>query len=125
MTLTIDQVASHDFKARRGDTFRKPLVFGGTGFDPTDLTGFTARMDIRDPDTGALLISLTTTNGRILMGDTNLTVTLLLTDVETRDAVWSLGVYDFELKDSAGTGDVATYFEGEFCIEDEQTTTET
>ena len=125
MTLTVDEPARLDFIARRGDTFRKPIVFGGAGFDPTDLTGFTARMDIRDPDTDALLLSLTTANGKIIMGTTDLTVTLLLSDTETRDAVWEVGEYDFELKDSAGTGDVATYLFGTFCLVDEVTTTET
>lgn len=129
MALTLIKPGRLDFVARRGDTFRMPIVFSGAGFEPTDLTGFTARMDIRavnaDGTPGALLLSLTTANGRIIMGDTDLTVTLLLTDVETRDAPWSVGIYDLELKDSGGTGDVATYVQGDFCIDGEITTTET
>ena len=114
----------HDFVIRKGDTFRKPLRFGGSGFAPTDLTGFTARMDILDDD-GNILVSLTTTNGKILMGDTDLLVTLLLLDDETAALTWTTGVYDFELKDSAGSGDVYTYLEGEVCVDEERTLTET
>lgn len=123
--MTVRTPGRYDIVIRKGDTYRKPLVFGGAGFTPTDLTGFTARLDIRDPDTGALLVSLTTTNGKIIMGDTDLTVTLYLTDTETKDLAWSRGVYDFELKDTPGTGDVVTYLEGEVCVVDEVTTTET
>lgn len=123
--MTVKTPGRLDLVIRKGDTYRKPMVFGGAGFTPTDLTGFTARMDIRDPDTGALLVELTTSNGKILMGNTDLTVTLLLTDAETRAFTWSRGVYDFELKDTPGTGDVTTYLEGEVCVVDEVTTTET
>lgn len=67
-----------------------------------DHTGCTARMDIRDKLTDALILSLTTENGRIILGGTAGTIRLLLTAAVTAGlAIVPTWEYDFELVDAA------------------------
>lgn len=79
----------------------------GTTWDPvltlrdTDLTGYTARMQIRTDD-GQLLEELTTGNGRITIDGPAGQIRLLLTDTETSAYEWEQGVYDLELVSPGG-----------------------
>jgi len=74
---------------------------------PVDITGFTARMHIRgDIDESATLLELTTENSRIVLGGTAGTVQLLITATDTAALAFTEGVYDLELVDTGGTGDV-------------------
>jgi hypothetical protein len=70
---------------------------------PVNLTGFTARMQIRasleDDDT---LASLTTENGGITLGGTAGTVALLLSATDTAALDFTSAVYDLELISSGG-----------------------
>lgn len=65
---------------------------------PVDLTGCTARMQIRSK-VGAVahLLELTTENGRIVLGGAAGTVQLNLTAAETSAINWVSGVYDLEI----------------------------
>jgi hypothetical protein len=70
---------------------------------PVDLTGFTARMQIRETvDATAVLKSLTTENGGITLGDTAGTVDLLISATETAAFTFGNAVYDLELIDGSG-----------------------
>lgn len=74
---------------------------------PVDLTGFTARMHIRDSvDALAFLREFTDANGRIVLGGTAGTIQLLMTATDTAALTFTEGVYDLELVDTAGSGDV-------------------
>jgi len=65
-----------------------------------DLTGWTARMQIRpEIDSETVMVELTTENGRIVLGDEEGTVTLTLTADITEDFD-DEGVYDLELVDT-------------------------
>ncbi len=66
-----------------------------------DLTGYTAKMQIRDRKGGELLVELTTENGRIVLGGAAGTILLTL-DHATTAAMRRGGVYDLELTSSAG-----------------------
>jgi|SRR6266850_1649274 len=70
---------------------------------PVDLTGFTAKMDIRQAIADATpLISLTTTNGRITLGGVNGTVTLFIAAVDTALLTFTSAVYDLDLVSATG-----------------------
>lgn len=65
---------------------------------PVDLTGFTARMDIRaNQQSTTPLLQLTTANGRIILNVGDSTITLLIDAPDTEGLSWTQGVYDLEL----------------------------
>lgn len=65
---------------------------------PVDLTGCTARMQVR-AKVGAseVLLTLTTENGGISLGGTAGTIDLLIDAEDTAELTWSAGVYDLEI----------------------------
>ncbi len=79
--------------------------------EPVDLTGFTARMQVRATiDSEAVLLELTTGNGGIVLDTVNSTVSLLVSASVTELITWDSGVYSLELV--SGTGVVTTFLEG-------------
>ena len=99
-----------------GSEFREVIAWS-SGANRVDLSGYTARMHIRDTYGGSLLIELSTTNGYILLeADTVLNTVTSLQDatgvvtlhipsaVSTAGIPTYLqaGVYDLELIDAGG-----------------------
>lgn len=75
----------------------------GTPAVPVDLTGCTARMQIRPSvDSSDVLLELTTANNRIVLGGVDGTINLLLTAAETSAITWLAGTYDLEIIMSTG-----------------------
>jgi hypothetical protein len=87
----------------QGVTYANPLLFrAADGTTPLNLTGYTARMQVRERvESSAVLLELTTENGRITIDGPTGTVTLALTATETAAIDWAAGVYDLELVDGA------------------------
>ncbi len=83
---------------------------------PVDLTGFSAKMMIRDP-AGVLLLELSMDNGRLVAGDGRIVITL--TAAETAAITWTKGRYDLEL--TMSNGDVTRWAEGEAVVSQEVT----
>lgn len=83
-------------------------------FDPYDLTGHTARMQVRRTiDSSTPMITLTTENGGItLMGEEG-KIIISMTDEQTA-ALTSSGVYDLEIID--GGGAVSRVVQGTFTL---------
>jgi hypothetical protein len=68
----------------------------------TDLTGYSARMQIRATlDADTVLVELTTGDGITIDGPAG-QITLLLDDTQTAALDWCVGVYDLELTDPDG-----------------------
>lgn len=87
----------------QGATFRKTLTWKVAPDEdspktPVNLTGCTARMQVR-AKVGAseVLLSLTTENGGIALGGAAGTVELLIDDEATAAITWTSGVYDLEI----------------------------
>mgnify|MGYP000154895688 CR=1 FL=1 len=103
----------------QGSTFRKHLVWKA-GTVPVNLTGCTARMQIRSevgsPD---ILASLTTENGGITLGGTAGTIDLYLSPTATTLFTWEDGVYDMEFV--LGNGDVVRKIVGTVKVSPEVT----
>lgn len=90
---------------QQGATFQHVLTWK-TGPIPTpvDLTGWTARMQIRDNVSAvAVLLELTTENGRIALGGVAGTITLNVNAADTAAIQWTKGVFDLELVNPALT----------------------
>jgi len=64
---------------------------------PVPLAGYTARMSIKDKVGGTELLSLDTTNGFIVVSDTDKTIRLEIDAVTTAGMTWAKGVYDLEM----------------------------
>lgn len=65
---------------------------------PVDLTGYTARMQVRSSvSSDTILLDLTTENGGILLDDTTKTITIIISATNTALITWTKGVYSLEL----------------------------
>lgn len=122
--------AKLDLTIDKGSTFRHKLKWQTRDslgvITDVDLTGFTAAMKIRlkrtDPDPA--LIELTTANGGIVLeagGETG-RIDLYISHTTTAAIDWSTGVYDLELTDAGGTGDVKRLVQGRVAVDQEVTT---
>lgn len=105
----------------QGATFRKRLVWStGTPAVPVDLTGYTARMQIRaDIASPTVLHELTTENGGITLGGATGQIDLYISAAATAAFAWQAGVYDLELV--APNGDVTRLIEGTVQVSREVT----
>jgi hypothetical protein len=92
------------FTIYQGATFRKRLRWSSkaTG-TPIDLTGCTARMQVRAEITSAdILLELTTENGGITLGGAAGTIDLYVSDEATGAFTWDGGVWDLEIVHPSG-----------------------
>lgn len=89
-------------------------------FTPVDLTGYTARMDIKDKVGGTVLHSLTTEDGGIVLDNSAKTITLLISATDTAAFTWTRGVYDLEMVSSGGV--VSALLSGSITVKKEVTT---
>lgn len=94
-----------NLKVDQGATFSKVVVWKtGTPAVAVDLTGCSARMQVRGKLTDpAVLLELTTTNGGIALGGTTGTVTINISASQTAAISWVAAVYDLELVFAGGT----------------------
>ncbi len=83
------------------DTTRFPAYASGGELlyrAPYDLTGFTARLQVRETvESTTTLLSLTTENGGITLGDAAGTITLYVSAADTADLDFDAAVYDLEI----------------------------
>lgn len=111
LNLAIDQ----------GATFRKTITWqAGDPSLPVDLSGCTARMQIRPSVSSAdVLLSLTTENDGISLGGSAGTVEIVVEDTQTSGVAWREGVYDLEVV--LANGDVRRLLEGKVKLSPEVT----
>ena len=111
----------HPLTIIQGATLRDVTTWtAGTPAVAVDLTGCTARMQIRATvDSTEVLVSLTTENGGIILGGTAGTVTIYMNDTATAAITWRAGVYDLEIL--FGSGDVRRLLYGGVGVSPEVT----
>jgi len=96
--------ANYDLTIRQGSTWTQSIVWKSSDGDPVNLTGYTARMQVRPViQSETVIVALTTENGRIALGGSDGTLTLELDAETTADIEQASGVYDIELESSDGT----------------------
>lgn len=108
----------YDLTMEQGATFDRLLTYKPDGVNPADLTGYTARMQVRKrlatPDPP--MLELTTENGRITLGGAAGTIRLYVTDEDTMSELEGRrGVYDLELQTPGG--EVIRLLEGTVTID--------
>ena len=104
----------------QGSTFSRQLTWNDSAGSAVNLTGYTARMDVRTSidAAGAAVLSLTTTNGRIVLGGTAGTINLTAEATATQVVESGNYVYDLELV-SGST--VTRLVQGSFVVRGEVT----
>jgi len=110
----------------KGSTFRHTLTWksGTAGAEtPVDLTGATARMQLRQSVTAATFdYEMTTENSGITLGSPDPidgTITLYMSDSDTTGFAWTKAVYSLEIQ--LANGDVRTIVRGNVTAYDETT----
>lgn len=94
-------------------------------YTPVDLTGFTARMDIKDKIGGTILHTLSTTLGTIVLDPVNYTISLHIDADDTSGFDWNTAVYSLELADDNDPANVTELLVGRIYMTGEVTTTDT
>ena len=99
-------IAEADICLFQGATFDQTLFYE-TGNPPVavDLSGYTAKMHIRSkPESKALILELSTTNGRIVLNETTGSIRLFISASDTASlSICDKAVYDLELTTGAIT----------------------
>ncbi len=104
----------------QGATFRKRLVWKSPSGTPIDLTGCTARMQVRaEVESAVVLLNLTTENGGITLGGATGVIELLSAPTETATMEWDGGVWDLEV--AHPNGDVTRLAQGSISVSPEVT----
>lgn len=96
--------ASRNITIEQRSTFRAEIQCTPQGSStPIDLTGYTARMDIRlSAKSEDVIISLTTTNGGLTIDAPNGTISVYISDEQTSLLTFSKAFYDILVEASSG-----------------------
>ena len=101
----------------QGATFQRQITWNDTNGDPVDLTGYTARMQVRPTtDSTTLTLELTTGNNRITLGGAAGTIELLV----AASVMTMAGDFVYDLELVSGTI-VTRLVEGFFTVRAEVT----
>jgi hypothetical protein len=110
---------THDIVCDQGATFTRVFTWQDSAGVPINLTGYTARMQVRETVASAsTLLSLTTENGGIYLGGAAGTVNLSATATQTAAIAAGCYVYDIELVNGAT---VYRLVQGQFTVDAEVT----
>jgi hypothetical protein len=96
--------AQYDITIEQGATFKWSITWRDDGGLLTNLTGYTARMQVRPSvhDPNPPLLDLTTQNGAITLGGAAGTIVVVASATQTAAITNKKGVYDLELVDATG-----------------------
>jgi hypothetical protein len=98
-----EQAGKLNMVIEQGTTFNPILTYTDENNVAIDLTGYTARMQIRLKRTSAAFLHELTTEGvGIVLGGVAGTITLLITDTDTMAFTFKSAVYDLELISAGG-----------------------
>lgn len=111
--------AKYDIVCDQGATFSRVFTWQDSTGVPVNVTGYTARMQVRATiDAGATLLSFTTENGGITLGGAAGTITVTATAATTASVSAGCYVYDLELINGAT---VYRLVQGQFTVDGEVT----
>lgn len=101
---------------KQGATFKKVVTWQvGKPLTPVDLTGCTARAQVReDIDSAEVLLELTTENHRVVLGGVAGTIELYVSAEDTALINWERGAYDLNI--ILANGEVVRRLEGSVSV---------
>lgn len=110
---------THNLICEQGATFSRVFTWEDSTGAPVNVTGYTARMQVRETLTAAsTLLSFTTENGGITLGGIAGTITVTATAETTAAVSAGCYVYDLELINGAT---VYRLVQGQFTVDGEVT----
>lgn len=115
MAVTPGQV---NFLCPQGSTFRKTITYKLDSV-PVDLSGYSARLQVRQTHYSTSAIASLTSSSGITLGGSAGTIDILINDEETKDFPAGNWVYDLEVESSGGIVD--RLIEGSFVVTPEVT----
>jgi len=113
MATVKQNVSKLNYELRRGDTFDPTITYRDSTGAVILLSGYTARLDIKDEIDGNIILSLTHLAG-ITLTDTSPNISILIDESVTALFTFENAVYDLELTDTLGT--VKTLVEGNIIL---------
>lgn len=110
----------YNIVADQGATLSRVITWRDSAKNPYNITGYTARMQVRSAvESSTVVLELTTANSRISLGGTNGQVTLTVSATTMTGIAAGKYVYDLELV--SGTGVVTRLVQGNFVVRGEVT----
>jgi hypothetical protein len=110
---------TYNITAEQGATFTRVLTWRDANDALINLTGYTARMQVRaDYASTTTVLSLTTENGKITLGGALGTITLLVSASDMAAITGASFVYDLELVNGSN---VTRLVQGNFTVNAEVT----
>lgn len=95
-----------DIAIEQGATFRLDISFVDSDGEAIDLTGYTARMQVRETyEATTVVLEATTANGYIIVDGPNGIVSVRIPPSATEALAVAPGVYDVEVESSSGEVD--------------------
>jgi hypothetical protein len=94
----------HDIIIEQGATFRRVITWKDSSGSPINLTGYTAKMQVRERVRDSdVVLECSTSNGRITLGGSAGTITIVAQDeVTVLLSEMPKAVYDLELTSAGG-----------------------
>jgi hypothetical protein len=112
--------ANYNFEIEQGATLLKPIVWKDSVGAAVNLTGYTAKMQVRqNASSDEILLELSSANNKIAITSLTGTITLIFSAATTAAIDWKRGKYDLELTSADGT--VTRLIEGEITVSREIT----
>lgn len=111
--------AKYDMTCDQGATFSRVVTWIDSTGVPVNLTGYSARMQVRATVSSASTIFSLTSPSNITLGGTAGTITIVITAAATAAATAGDYVYDLELV--SGSGVVTRLLQGCFVLDAEVT----
>lgn len=110
----------YDITVEQGATFRFEVTWKDSAGTPVNLTGYSARMQVRETyESEDIIISFTSSGGSIALGGSLGTIVVTGSAIDTAKIPMTTGVYDLELQ--ASNGVVTRLLQGKAMITREVT----
>lgn len=118
--MTCGIAGTYNITCQQGATLKRTLTWLEPNKNPINVTGYTARMQVRATvDASSTILELTTANNRITLGGITGAIDLLVPATTTANLTPGLYVYDLEMV--SGGGEVSRIVEGNFVVKAEVT----
>lgn len=118
--MTCGIAGTYNITCQQGATLKRTLTWLEPNKTPINVTGYTARMHVRElANSASTILELTTSNTTITLGGATGTIDLLVSANTTANLTPGLYVYDLEMV--SGGGEVSRIVEGNFVVKAEVT----
>lgn len=111
----------YNIVANQGSTFARTIVWRDPAKKPILMEGYKARMQVRKTTDSAVILELTTENGRISLHPTNGEISLVISDEVMMTISEDRYIYDLELIGPTETVYVYKLLQGNFVVRSEVT----